>query len=142
MRIENRKLIHASTAVVWQVTQTLERWPDWTPTIESVRNLSDGPLAVGSMFRIKQPGLPEADWQVTSLTPEKEFTWGTRVRGIRMVATHEMTTTDEGTESLLRIEIWGLLVTLLWPLIRRSVGRALETENAGLKSECEVLNAG
>jgi hypothetical protein len=58
-----------------------------------------------------------------------------------MVATHELIPVGTGTKSTLRIEMSGIAAVLLWPLIRASVQKSLEQENAGLKAECEALQA-
>lgn len=143
MKLENEKTIAAAPAVVWGVTVDIEHWPEWTPTVESVVRLDEGPFDVGSTARIKQPGLPEAVWRVTALEVGAGFTWETRVRGMRMVAAHELTPAGEGTKNTLRLEITGVVAVLLWPLIRRSVRRALEQENTGLKAACEaIVNSG
>lgn len=140
MKLENRKLIDAPPSIVWRVTENIERWPHWTPTMNSVTRLDDGPFDVGSTARIKQPGLPEAEWRVTALTRGESFTWEARVRGMHLVATHEMAPSGDGTLSVLRVDISGIAAVLLWPLIRISVRKALEKENAGLKAECETVD--
>lgn len=138
MMLESVIQIGAPPHVVWAVTQDLERWPQWTPTMQSVKRVDQGPFDVGSTALIKQPGLPEAKWVVTALAPGERFTWETRVRGIRMIATHEITATEHGTRSVLRVEMAGLVARLLWPLLRSFTRRALEQENAGLKQRCEA----
>jgi len=142
MVIENRKLIAAPRSIVWNVTVDVERWPQWTPTVERVIRLDDGPFEVGSVARIKQPGLPEAEWRVTSLTEGEGFTWEARVRGMRMVASHALTSSGNETTSMLSIDIRGFVAVLLCPLIRAYVEGTLEQENAGLKRHCEALEAG
>ena len=138
MKLENRKQIDAAQSDVWSVTENIERWPQWTPTVDSVKRLDDGPFDVGSVALLKQPGLPATEWRVTAMTRGQGFTWEARSRGIRMVATHELVPTGIGTESILRIEMSGLAAILMWPLIRASVRKSLEQENAGLKAECEI----
>lgn len=139
MQIEDTIEIAAPRDVVWSVTVDLERWPEWTPTVTSIRRLDEGRLRVGSRARLQQPGLPEAEWEVTALTPGRLFTWQTRVRGIGMVASHELTPNGNGTRNLLRIELRGIVALTVWPLLRGALRRALERENAGLKRHCEGI---
>ena len=139
MRIEETIEIAASPEVVWSVTEDLERWPEWTPTVTVVTRLDDGRLEVGSAARLQQPGLPEAEWVVTAVRPGQLFSWQTRIRGIGMVATHELEPCGAGTRNLLRIELSGLVARTLWPLIRARLREALRRENAGLKRHCEAI---
>lgn len=131
--------VAAPPEVVWQVTLALEDWPTWTPTVSSVERLDDGPVAVGSRARIRQPGLPRATWTVTDLRPAELFTWETRAAGMRMVATHELTPHAGGTRNLLRLELTGLPVSLLGFVIGPMCRRALAKENLGLKRHCERI---
>lgn len=120
------------------MTVDIERWPEWTPSVDAVKRVDQGALDVGSTALLKQPGLPEAMWTVTSLIQGERFIWESRIRGIRMVAAHEMVATEMGTQNVLHIEMSGFVAFLLWPLIRLSVRRSLEQENAGLKRRCEA----
>ncbi len=139
MKLENVVHIDAPQEVVWAVTEDIERWPEWTPSVESVTRIDHGQFDVGSAALIKQPGLPEAKWFVTAFTRGERFTWESRVRGIQMIATHEIRAAASGTQSVLRVEMSGLVAVLLWPLIRFSARRLLEQENAGLKDRCETV---
>lgn len=137
MKLESIIFIDAPPDVVWGVTEAVEGWPEWTPTVESVRRIDRGPLDVGSTARLKLPKLPESTWTVTTLIRGARFSWAGRTQGIQMVATHEMEAVGTRTRSLIRIEMSGLVVSLLWPLMRRSARRQLEQENDGLKRWCE-----
>lgn len=139
MQLQNTVEIIAAPEVVWKVTEDVERWPEWSPTVTAISCLDQGPFDVGSRARIKQSGLPAAVWTVSALARGKGFTWGTRVRGIRMVATHEIHPAGDGSRSVLRIEMSGFVARLLAPLLRRSAARALMRENHGLKARCERM---
>lgn len=137
--LENVAQIDAPQNVVWNVTVDIESWPQWTPTVRKLQRLDEGPFVCGSAALIQQPGLPEAKWVVTQLIPGERFTWESRVLGIRMIGTHQLSSTETGTQSLLRLEMSGLMAHLLSPLLRFSARRSLEQENAGLKARCESL---
>ncbi|MFO0877620.1 MAG: SRPBCC family protein [Gemmataceae bacterium] len=139
MILDHAIFINAPKSVVWQVTIDIERWPQWTPTVKSLKRLDQGPFACGSASLIQQPGLPEAKWVVTSLIPEERFTWESRILGMRMIATHELSTEKTGTRNVLRVEVSGILANLLSPLLRSALRRALAQENADLKARCESL---
>lgn len=141
MQLEDSIYIDAPPEVVWRVTVDIERWPEWTPNFRSVKRLEAGAFGIGCRARIKQPGLPEAEWVVAAFVPGERFTWETRVRGTRMIATHELSPEGAGTRSVLRIEILGLIAKLLWPLIRGSVRRSIARENQGLKRRSESSEA-
>lgn len=138
MKIAHSVVIKAPLARVWDTTVEVEAWPQWSPNFLSVRRLDEGPLAVGRSTLIEQRGLPPAVWIMTSFTPYEGFTWESRVRGIRMIATHDLTTELEGTRNTLRVELRGLAMILLWPLIYFSARQSLARENSALKAKCEA----
>lgn len=137
MKVTRTITIQAPPETVWQKTIDVERWPQWSPNIQSVKRLDTGRFDVGSRARIKQLGLPETTWQVSSLRSGKAFTWQTRVRGITMIGSHDVEPVASGARSILGLEVKGLVAWTLWPLLRQSIGSALDTENEGLKSVCE-----
>jgi uncharacterized protein YndB with AHSA1/START domain len=137
MQVEHSIIIAAPPERVWQVTTDVERWPQWTPTVTSVRKLGDGAFGLGSVARIKQPGQAEAEWTVTAFEPNRRFAWATERSGMRMVGIHELQADGGGTRNVLRVEASGILAVLLWPVLRFAMQKALRDENAGLKRFCE-----
>lgn len=137
MRVSHTIQIHAPLDRVWAVTLDLERWPDWTPTVTSVKRLDAGPVEVGSRVRMKQPLQPPSEWVVTRCDAGKVFAWETRRPGLRMVGTHEMRTAPPGTTNILHVDAHGPLAVLLWPLLLLAMRRALRDENLGLARYCE-----
>ena len=78
--------IDAPPTLVWRVFSDVERWPDWTASVTSLKAL-DGPgLAVGKRFEIKQPRLPKLVWEVTALDEGTSWTWEQRSPGGRTIA--------------------------------------------------------
>lgn len=129
--------IEAQPDEVWAVTEDVERWPEWTPTITSAIRLDDGPFRIGSTVKIKQPLQPVSEWIVTEFVPEERFAWETKRRGLQMRASHEVNMDGPGTMNTLRVEASGVIATLLSPILRTLIRRALLEENRGLKALCE-----
>jgi hypothetical protein len=142
MTVEDTIHIEAAPDVVWRVTEAIERWPEWTPTVTSVVRVGQGPLVPGSSATIKQPGQPKAQWVVTELEPGRRFVWETKRRGMQIVATHEISPEGAGTRNALRVEARGLVTVLLGPILRLALRRALSVENAGLKRYSEQASWG
>lgn len=141
MTIEDTIHILAPTEVVWAVTEDIERWPEWTPTVTAARRLDEGSFGLGSVARIKQPAQPASDWTVTAYEREERFTWETRRLGLRMAASHQVHGDASGTSNTLRIEASGVVAVVLWPVLRIAIRRALKKENRGLKARCETFSA-
>lgn len=137
MTITDSIKIEAPVHAVWNVTQDVERWPEWTPTVTSVRLVSDPPLRLGSIALIRQPMQPESRWVVTEFAPGRRFAWETRRPGLHMVGSHDMTSENGGTRNILRIDASGWIAVLLWPVLRAAMRKALADENRGLKARCE-----
>jgi uncharacterized membrane protein len=142
MIVEHTTHIEAPPEVVWRVTADVERWPEWTPTVTSVKRVGEGPFGLGSVARIKQPGQAEADWAVTSFEPGRRFAWESQRMGMRMVGTHEISPEGQGTKNVLRVEANGALAVLLWPVLGLAMRRALKDENEGLKKCSERVARG
>lgn len=138
MLTENTIDIDAPPDVVWAVTEDVERWPEWSPTMTAIARVDDGPFALGSAARVKQPGFQEVVWTVTAMDRGRSFTWEGHVVGMHMIATHEVIPVDDRTRSVLRLEMRGLVARLMWPFIRGSVRASLQKENTGLRDRCET----
>jgi uncharacterized protein YndB with AHSA1/START domain len=137
MVLEDTIEIDVSSDRVWQVTTDIEAWPKWAPAMENIRREDSGDFKLGSTALIKQKQMPKTRWTVTEIDPGKHFTWQARVFGMDMWATHIITPGDRAVTNLLRIEMKGLLITLLGPIMKTLVAKSLKEENQGLKHYCE-----
>ncbi len=68
----------------------VERWPEWTPTVDSVERLDEGRIHIGAKTRIRQPKLPVAIWEVTELDEGEYFEWVSNAPGIKTTGGHRV----------------------------------------------------
>jgi uncharacterized membrane protein len=123
---------------VWDVLVDVERWPEWTASVSSVRLLDPPPLAVGSRVEVSQPRIPTGTYTVTALEPGSAFTWQQRQPGSTVSAHHECAPLPGGgTRVELRVVMGGAVGGVVGRLYRRLTERYLALEAAGLKARAE-----
>ena len=124
--------IDAPPRPVWEVLFDVVGWPAWTPTIESVERLDDGPFRVGSRAKVRQPRLPQVLWVVSEVVDGRSFTWEARGPGMKTVARHEVVPDGTGCKVTLSIEQTGPLGAVAAVVWRRLTQRYLELEAESL----------
>jgi len=130
--------INASVELVWATMRDVERWPEWTSTVKSVRLRTPPPLAVGSRALIRQPKLPPALWRMVELDDSlRSFTWVNSAPGVRVVAKHLVVPVGESSRVTLSLRFEGVLAKLLGFATRKLNTRYLAMEAQGLKSRVE-----
>lgn len=137
MRWENTVTIDAPVDVVWKLTTDIENWPAVTPTVTRIVRLDDGPLAVGSRARIKQPGQTEAVWTVTRVEDRREFTWQTRRMGLTLVGSHLLSEVDGGCRNTLVLDVAGTGAGLFGRVFGRLMRTSIARENAGFRARAQ-----
>lgn len=137
-RWERTITINAAPETVWAVLSDVERWPEWTPSMVSVKALNPGPLAPGHQVRVHPKGTPESTWTVSEVTPNRSFTWGTKVGGARTTGGHEIEPTPDGSRVTLSIAVDGFVAKLLKPIIGRNITTNMDHEAEGLKRRSEA----
>ncbi len=138
MDVRTRIDVGAPVDRVWDVLVDVERWPEWTDSVTSVRRLDPGPLAVGSRVEVSQPRIPTGTYTVTAVDPGRAFTWEQRQPGSTVSAHHECAQTpDGGTQVELRVVMSGAVGGVVGRLYRRLTERYLAMEAAGLKARAE-----
>jgi hypothetical protein len=133
--------IQAPPATVVGVMIDVERWPDWTSTVTSVRRLDTGTLKIGSRAAIRQPKLPPALWTVTAIDQARGFTWVTKSPGVSIAGHHMVEPTPAGCRATLSLDFGGLLGGLVARLTRGLNERYLTIEAEGLKQRSERAGA-
>ncbi len=130
--------IEAPPQRVFTVLQDVERWPEWTSTMTSVQRLDQGPFAIGSRARVRQPKLRPAVWLVTELEHERCFSWVTSAPGLRMKAEHKIKPRGDGSSVELCFELSGLFGPIFSRLYGGLIERYMVTEAQGLKQRSET----
>jgi uncharacterized protein YndB with AHSA1/START domain len=129
---ETSRHIDASTPAVWEVLYDVARWPEWTPTIDSVERLDDGPFGVGSRAKVRQPKLPQAQWEVTEVVDGRSFTWEAKGPGMKTIARHEVVPDDGGSTVTLSIEQTGPMGAVAATVWKSLTQRYIELEAESL----------
>jgi uncharacterized membrane protein len=130
--------IDAPPERVWQVMSDVEKWPEWTESVETVKRLDTGPFRLGSRARIKQPKFLPAVWEVTEIESPRSFTWVTRSPGLVASGKHRVESTTRGSRATLSVAYAGLLGGIVARLLAGITDRYLMFEAAGLKQRSEI----
>lgn len=137
MRFEAAVTVQAPADRVWEVFSDVAKWPEWTPTIDSVERLDEGRIHLGARTRIRQPKLPVAIWEVTELVEGQYFAWVSRAPGITTTGGHRVTATPEGTVATSTVIQEGPLGWLFGKLYAKLTQRYIELEAESLKKVSE-----
>jgi len=124
--------IDAPPETVGEVLFDVVRWPEWTPTIDDVERLDEGPFRVGSRAKVRQPKLPRAEWQVTELVDGRSFTWEATGPGMRTIGRHEVVADGDGSRVTLSIEQTGPMGAVAARVWRGLTQRYIELEAESL----------
>jgi hypothetical protein len=142
MRFEKSIEIDASQQRVWDVLSDIEAWPRRIETVESAELLTPAPLATGGRVRLKQPKLPEGDWDVTVWDEPSYFEWTQKTSGITSVAGHRVEALGEGRARLtLTLEMRGVLVPVVGVFYKGLTNRYMNLEAEGMKRASESAGA-
>lgn len=145
IEIDPSRLFHITVDIaapperVWQVMTDVERWPEWTESVQKVKRLDNGPFQVGSRARIKQPKFLPAVWEVTELDAQRGFTWISRSPGVVASAKHRIERTARGSKVNLSVAYGGMLGGVVAKLLGGITDRYLMFEAAGLKQRSEII---
>jgi uncharacterized membrane protein len=129
--------IAASPERVWSVMTDFEHWPEWTPTVKSIKRLDTGPITNKSSVLLRQPKLPPALWKVVEFNPGKNYAWVTVSPGVRITANHSVAPIETGSRVTLSIQYEGIFGKLLGKFLTSLNNRYLNLEANGLKKRSE-----
>lgn len=128
--------IDAPAERVAEVMRAVERWVEWTPTVNWIKRLDPGDFRVGSRVMISQPKFPPAFWKATRVEP-LGFTWVSTAPGMRVVANHFVEPLGPVSRATLSLEFHGLFGPWFGRLTKGINERYLALEANGLKARSE-----
>jgi uncharacterized protein YndB with AHSA1/START domain len=139
MDFEETTETRADPARTWAALAAVQTYPQWTASIRSVEPLDGPELRLGHRFRIRQPGLPVAVWQVSEVAEGRSFVWEARSPGVHTVAYHRLTPLPTGgTRITIGVRQRGPLARLVALLTAAKTRRYLALEAAGLAAAAEA----
>ncbi len=126
--------------LVWRILTDVEHWRDWTPTVIEIKPLGGTRLGRGARYRVLQPKLRPAIYEVTEYVPDQRFTWEQKLAGGALVADHRITSRDGATEVELSFTSQGLLANIVATLFSKMIAQCVATEATSLKTYCDTLS--
>lgn len=140
MRVVERVITFASAEMVWRVLADVEHWRDWTPTFTEIKPVGSSGMELGARYRVVQPKLRPAIYEVTQHVPNERFKWEQKLPGGALIADHRVTSRNEATEVELSFESKGLLGNIAAGLFAKLISQYVATEARSLKSHCDSLS--
>jgi uncharacterized membrane protein len=130
--------VNAPAQRVFAILCDVERWPEWTATMQSIQRLDAGIFKVGSQARVVQPKIKPTVWTVTDLQLDRNFSWITKTAGLRMEAGHVIEAQTFGCRVTLTYRSSGFFSPLVGLLYGKLIAGYLHTEAQGLKKRSEA----
>lgn len=142
MRVVQRFQTEADRDIVWKILADVEHWREWTPTVVEVKPLSKNGMKVGARYRVVQPKLRPAVYEVTECVPNQRFTWVQKLPGGALIGDHRVSKNEGATEVELSFASQGLVANLVARMFSKMIRDYVATEAKSLKSRCESLAEG
>lgn len=139
MRVAETFVTSAQPWIIWKVLADVEHWHEWTPTVVAIKSLGNSEFGVGARYRVVQPKLRPAIYEVTECIPCQRFTWVQRFSGGTMTGDHRITQRDGSAEVELSFSSSGVLGNVVGRVFSRRIADYVRTEAQRLKERCEFL---
>jgi carbon monoxide dehydrogenase subunit G len=127
----------ANPEAVWQVLADVSHWKDWTPTVLDIIPLDGEDLQVGARYRVSQPEIKPAVYEVTACVPNEGFIWVQKMPGGGLFASHTIQLEAGSTKVVLSFFSKGLLAGAAATLFSSKIRKFVSTEARSLKEKVE-----
>lgn len=122
---------------LWDVVAAVLGWPGFVPTFASVTRLPGPDKGVGARYRVKQPGLRPATYEVAQWEEGVSFTWVARAAGVTTCATHTVHSDGAGARLELTLTWTGPLAPLVRTVLSGRAVRMMQVEAGALTRAAE-----
>jgi Polyketide cyclase / dehydrase and lipid transport len=139
MRVVQSFITPAGPDIVWQILADVEHWRDWTPTVMEIKSLCNKGMKVGARYRVVQPKLLPAVYEVTECVRNQAFTWVQKLPGGGLIGGHRLSSRDGATEVELSFTSKGLFANVVGKMFSKLISDYVATEAKSLKSRCDSL---
>lgn len=139
MRFESSIEIDAPPERIWVLIDRLEDWPQWMPSIKSIRRLTPEPLAVGSQLAViaTVSGMTVTlVMTITEFTPERKVVMEGRAFGTRLTRFYRLEPVVDKT----RVTVGGDVSGVLALVARRGGQRVSDEIILAVKNRVEELD--
>jgi len=141
-KLEISTVINRPVEEVFAVASNPEDYLKWSPGLVEVKKTSEGPVGVGTTWRLVRQALGqrlEGDLELTEYEPNRKFTLDSKSRPFPGEARWTFDAVEGGTRVsvVLQAEPGGFF-KLAEPLLRSFTKRTMETELANLKELMEA----
>jgi len=137
--LESHQIISASNVDIWNLFRRLDQWGIWWQQCRQA-SIPNNEFAPGAIFCLHVKGLPIAlrRTQIMELKPERFIAGLGQGRGIKAKQTWSFIPVEEGTQVIMRLELWGLgLVPKLMLGGMRRMKTVMDDGLMGLRREVE-----
>ena len=133
-------IINSNQESIWKILSDVSCWHEWTPTVTKVEVLDQPELKFNHRYKVFQPKLQPAIWTITVLAPPSNFTWQSKMPGMRMAAEHILKPVNVNqTELTLTFAFQGWLGEIIGRIYRATTEAYVQTEAQSLKKRAENL---
>lgn len=133
--------IEAPAERIWDVMADVAKWPEWTPSVLAVEDVTPG-LGLGGSALVDARATPKTRWTVTRWEPGHGFDWQTRFRGTTTTGGHWIEPHAGKNRVTLSIDVRTPLGWLFRPFIGPRIMKSMQMEAAGLKRTSEASHEG
>jgi len=142
LKIEISTVINRPVEEVFAVASNPETYRKWSPGLIEVKRISEGPIGVGTTWRLVREALGqrlEAALELTEYEPNRKFTLDSKARPFPGEARWSFDAVEGGTRVSVVVQAEpGGFFKLAEPLLASMVKRQFEADLANLKDLMEA----